>query len=83
MHVEQTFPGIISELMAASELPPKLLYSRKDAAHALSLSPRSIDYLIATKRLKARYLGRKPMLPYEELVRFSERDHRELTGQKQ
>ncbi|MBS1798930.1 MAG: hypothetical protein JSS95_03810 [Acidobacteria bacterium] len=68
------------DLMAAGELPPKLLYSRRDAAHALSISQRSLDYLIKTKRLKVRYLGKKPMVSFEELERFASRDHRELTG---
>jgi hypothetical protein len=35
----------------------KLLYSRRDTAEALSLSIRSIDYLITTGRLIARRVG--------------------------
>jgi len=83
MFHNEPIPGVIDNLMAAAELPPKLLYDRRSAAHVLSISPRSLDYLISSKRLKVRYLGKKPMVPYEELVRFSERDHRELTVRKQ
>ena len=33
-------------------LVEKLLYSRRDTAEALSLSVRSVDYLITTRRLR-------------------------------
>lgn len=72
--------GAIVDLMAAGELPQKLLYSRRDAAHALSISTRSLDYLIAGKRLMTRRLGKKVMIPHGELVRFAKADHFELTS---
>jgi hypothetical protein len=42
---------------APAELPTKILYDRKCAAYALSISVRSLDYLIANKRLNTSKLG--------------------------
>jgi hypothetical protein len=55
----------------------KLLYSKQDAAEALSLSVRSIDYLITTQRLPMRRLGGKVMIPANAVRRFARRDHPE------
>lgn len=58
---------------------PKLLYDRKSSAYALSISIRSLDYLIANKKLAFRKLGKKIMIPHGELVRFSRMDHASLS----
>lgn len=55
----------------------KLLYSKQDAAEALSLSVRSIDYLITTQRLPMRRVGGKVMIPANALRRFARGDHPE------
>lgn len=49
---------------------PKLLLSRKEAAYTLSVSLRSVDYLIAEGRLKTRKIRGRILIPYDELVRF-------------
>jgi len=41
----------------------KLLYSREDAAAALSISIRSVDYLIAEGKMTTRRIGRKILIP--------------------
>jgi hypothetical protein len=51
----------------------KLLYSRRDTAEALSLSIRSIDYLITTGRLPARRMG----VNASAVRRFAREDHPE------
>lgn len=56
----------------------KLLYSRRDTAEALSLSIRSIDYLITTGRLPARRVGGKILIPTTAVRRFAREDHPEL-----
>jgi hypothetical protein len=61
--------------MAVADAP--LLYSRRKAADALSISIRALDYLIARKQLATRRIGRKVMIPHGELVRFSRGDHPE------
>ena len=53
----------------------KLLYSRRDAAEALSLSIRSVDYLITTGRLSTRRIGGKLLIPAGALRRFAREDH--------
>lgn len=54
---------------------PRLLYDRKEAARQFSISVRSLDYLISTRKLATRRLGKKVMIAYAELVRFSRCDH--------
>jgi len=49
----------------------KLLYSKQDTAEALSLSVRSIDYLILTQRLPMRRVGGKVMIPAGAVRRFA------------
>jgi excisionase family DNA binding protein len=53
----------------------KLLYSRRDTAEALSLSIRSIDYLITAGRLPARRVGGKILIPASAVRRFAREDH--------
>jgi Helix-turn-helix domain len=53
----------------------KLLYSRRDTAEALSLSIRSVDYLITTGRLTARRVGGKILIPASAVRRFAREDH--------
>jgi excisionase family DNA binding protein len=55
----------------------KLLYSRRDAAEALSLSVRSVDYLITTGRLTMRRVGGKILIPASAVRRFAREDHPE------
>ena len=55
----------------------RLLYDRKGAALQLSISVRSLDYLIAGKKLATRRIGKKVLIPRGELVRFSRGSHHE------
>lgn len=55
--------------------PHRLLYDRKGAARMLSISVRSLDYLVAGRELSTIRIGKKVMLPYAELVRFASVDH--------
>ncbi|HUJ95785.1 MAG TPA: helix-turn-helix domain-containing protein [Terriglobales bacterium] len=45
----------------------KLLYSKRQAAEILSLSLRTVDNLIATKRLVVRRIGKRVLVPKEAL----------------
>jgi Helix-turn-helix domain len=56
----------------------KLLYSRRDTAEALSLSVRSVDYLITTRRLPTRRIGGKILIPASAVRRFAREDHPEF-----
>lgn len=53
----------------------KLLVGREEAAAMVSLSVRSIDYLIANKELPVRKIGARTMIPVSELQRFVRMDH--------
>ena len=58
-----------------------MLYDRKDAARQLSISVRSLDYLIATGKLATRRIGKNVLLPHEELSRFARADHFEAMSE--
>ena len=60
---------------AASPTVEKLLYDRKSAAYVLSISLRSLDYLIANKQIKVRRIGGKVLIHKNELKRFAAADH--------
>jgi excisionase family DNA binding protein len=53
----------------------RILYDRKEAAHQLSISVRSLDYLISNRKLAFKRIGKKVLIPYTELVKFSRSDH--------
>ena len=74
------FSDVVSDLSASADPnPPKLLYSRRDAAYALSISVRALDYLISNGQLKTRPLGKKVMISTAEIHRFADEDHAHLT----
>ena len=54
---------------------PRLLYDRKSAARQLSISVRSLDYMLAGGKFQTRRIGKKVLIPHGELVRFSRADH--------
>jgi hypothetical protein len=55
----------------------RLLYDRKEAARQLSISVRSLDYLLAAKQLETRRIGKKTLIPHGALVRFAQGNHHE------
>lgn len=55
--------------------PEKILYDRKSAAYALSISIRSLDYLVANKKLGFRRIGRKVLIPAAELRQYASGNH--------
>lgn len=55
----------------------KLLVGREEAAELLSISVRSIDYLIATRRMSTRRIGTRVLIPMEDVRRFARLDHPE------
>ena len=57
----------------------RLLYDRKNAARMLSISVRSLDYIIAAKGLDTRRIGRKVLVTHASLVRYASGNHFEMT----
>lgn len=55
---------------------PKFLLSRREAAQSLSISLRTLDYLIADGKLTVRRIGRRVLIEPGELERFSQRSHK-------
>jgi hypothetical protein len=74
-------PTGLSATASTSSTIQKLLYDRKSAAFTLSISVRSLDYLIANKRLNTLKLGSKVLIGHGELVKFSRQNHYSLTEQ--
>jgi hypothetical protein len=56
---------------------PRLLYDRKESARQLSVSVRTLDYIIASKKLDTRRIGKKVLVPHAELVRYARGNHPE------
>lgn len=56
-------------------LVPQFLLSRRQAAQSLSISLRTLDYLIARGKLTMRRIGRRVLIEPAELERFSLRSH--------
>jgi hypothetical protein len=50
---------------------PRLLYDRKEAARQLSISIRSLDYLISGKQIATRRIGSRILISREELIRLA------------
>ena len=71
--------GLVESERRAMQEPNRILYDRKSAALMLSISIRSLDYLIAGKLLTTRRIGKKVLIPHGELVRFSRADHYTVT----
>jgi len=53
----------------------RMLYSRTEAARQLSISVRSLDYLIGGRDLETRRIGKKVLIPHASLVRYSQGNH--------
>jgi len=53
----------------------KLLYDRRSAAAALSISIRTLDYFIAHRELRTIRIGRKVLIPSSELKQFARMNH--------
>lgn len=57
---------------------PKLLYSRHEAAYALGISTRSIDYMIANKKLLVRRIGGRVLIPVSQVRKASRADYKPI-----
>ncbi|MCL2659454.1 MAG: helix-turn-helix domain-containing protein [Acidobacteriaceae bacterium] len=58
----------------------RLLVDRRSAAQYLSISQRSLDYLLARGELTMKRIGTRTLIPLAELKRYAEFDHKRLTG---
>ena len=58
----------------------RMLYDRKEAARQLSISVRSLDYIIAARQLETRRIGKKVLIVHTSLVRYSQGNHYDITS---
>ena len=63
-----------------AERVQKLLYSKTEAAFALGVSKRSIEYLISGRKLDTRRIGTRVLIPAESLRRFARANHFETVA---
>ena len=61
----------------------RMLYDRKEAARQLSISVRSLDYIIAAKGLDTRRIGKKVLITHASLVRYSQGNHYAITSRSE
>src|SRR5665213_1482770 len=63
-------------------MPPdqRLLVDRRNAAQYLSISQRSLDYLLANGELNVRRIGSRVLIPLSELQRYARMDQKRLVG---
>ena len=52
----------------------KVLYTKREAAQMLSISVRSLDYLIGSRQLAARRIGRRVLIHRDAIEQFARRD---------
>lgn len=57
------------------DVESRLLYDRKEAAKLLSISLRSLAYLLSRGEIHFRRIGSKTLIPHAELVRFARGQH--------
>ncbi len=53
----------------------KVLYTKREAAQLLSISLRSLDYLIFSRQLPTRRVGRRVLVHRDSIEQFARRDH--------
>jgi hypothetical protein len=65
---------------AAMPAGQRLLVDRRNAAQYLSISQRSLDYLLAKGERVTRRIGTRVLIPVTELERYAKTDHRRLAS---
>jgi len=58
----------------------RLLYDRKEAARQLSISVRTLDYIVANKHLETRRIGKKVLITHASLVAYARGNHYAVTS---
>lgn len=74
--VEVVSPNIASQIHF-----PTLLFSQKEAARILGVSLRTLQNLVATKRIPVRRIGRRALIHRKDLEAFARRDHPSIGGE--
>ena len=75
---EAPVSGTIESIGAAAD--ERLLYDRKEAARQLSISVRSLDYIIAARAVVTRRIGRKVLVTHASLIQYAKGNHYAITN---
>ncbi len=59
-----------------------LAFTRREAADALRISLRTLDYLLAQGKLRGRRIGRRVVIPRAELERFAAKDQARIVPEE-
>lgn len=73
IQADQLSRKVVTHPLLVSE--EKLLVSRREAAHRLSISKRALDYLVANRQISTRRIGSRVLIAVSELHRFIRHDH--------
>lgn len=65
-------PQGVTKFMVEQE---KILYTKREAAQLLSISVRSLDYLIFNRQIPTRRIGRRVLVHRDAIERFARHDH--------
>lgn len=65
-------PTIIASIEAITPEREPLLYDRKTTAKLLSISVRSVDYMISAGKLKHRRIGSRVLIPAEAVRKLAD-----------
>lgn len=69
------FPHVSHQFAPIRTSALRLQHDRRDAAHMLGISLRTLDRLIAAKQIGVRKIGRRVLIPAEAIRQFMKRDH--------
>ena len=75
MSASEEFLGKKPPARAGATDSIRLLVGRRDAAKMLSISERSLDYLIANRSIQSRRIGSRVLVAVSELERYAKSDH--------
>jgi len=64
----------VKTLRYIANVNDQLLYNRRDAAAALGISTRAVDYFIQQGKLRVRRFGKRVLIPRGELERLAAKD---------
>jgi len=76
------FPRSVShQIKTQLPEPARLLYSQKESSRILGISLRTMQALIAVKKIPARRIGRRVLVHRKDLEAFARHDHLRVGGE--
>ncbi len=66
---------VVPSMSTSSVAVQRLLYDKRTAAEMLSISLRSLNYLLSRGEIRFRRIGSRVLIPHGDLVRFAHGHH--------